>query len=1188
MKKNLRLLCLGLAAATFTAGFAQAENVTSKLINADMEQGVVGWNLKFDSHIWKKNTKRQTTHPGYHGVNNVVLENWKGDATSGLTNNTISQTVKELPNGTYVFGAYVVASLQAQEENRESVTGVTLFANDASVPVATNNPEVKSQKWGHAAKFNVAANVVDGTLTVGLKAEATNANFLLWDNATLYYFGDMDAAAALDEMAKIDMAATVAIADTCVAYKMHVDTAAYLNEQIAAGKALVSAAEAYNTDENVYWAIRLANNSIADYRSLNSAIVEAEEVAAGDWNASVAEYVDALNALIVEAKAVYEAAATARPELNEKKTALNEAAALVSLDSCYDVMDGMNDIVQDLNPSDELGEYSEAMINQLYDLLGEVDLALEAAFAGEESAVRTHDIYDSLYVAIQDILANPNSVDEFPIVIERSDEAVLNYNLIKGATVDESGVATYTSKTYRFQYPLTKVRFTIKETGSNGLTGSYPFFTLSSFEMFDENGEEIYLSADDITSNACHNTLNPGSPDGQGILGLVDDDPATFFHSTWGVTVNEPHYIEVALPEGQYSAFSFAMTARSSSHTHQFPAVLEINHLSDAAANLQSAIGAAKGMNAYRGTAPGFYNADLTAFNEALAAAEALMGTEASDADIMAAIAKLEEEQTKLDEIGIVMPEPGKSYRFISAGPFFGKQGVQKAITTHSDSTKTNWLWWETASPDSAQQEFSFEVIDAGKSQYAIKHVASGLYVGALYDNEGEVVDNAFGLNVAKDTVVLESLGYGQFGFVHEDRMMHCGDHNSGTASTSTGWYGGISGVSSSLVSWRTAAHDASAWYIREARVLPYAAKSLSDLNFESETITLYSGINALTLTADKDCAYANLKVYDLLGAEIPATVAHSGATATVVLDTTVVEAFSFAFTNAEGVATVTVDGAISKLSILQDAYEAAVAVNPTPGDQIGQVSDLAEYKAAIAAAEAILANGGTDEAIQQAANDLDSAVVHLVYNLPLADKEYFLISALPAFKENHGVDVAVYAKEDNSLCWSYVGVSDPAYLWKFIPTEPMYGSPAFYIQNVACGTYTPSWVSNSNPLVMVAETAATQPYRIDVHSDSVMTLSDANYLDANLHMAGHGGGSSAFGSMVHWGSTVGTASALRIVEKEHYLSEVMAGIEDVEFVDEYVAPAKKGFYDLFGRRIEAPAATGIYIVDGKKRVIKK
>ena len=88
MKKNLRLLCLGLAAATFTASFAQAENYTSKLVNADMEKGVIGWSIDFDSHIWKKNTKSQAAKRGFHGVTNVVVENWKSDATSGLTDNT--------------------------------------------------------------------------------------------------------------------------------------------------------------------------------------------------------------------------------------------------------------------------------------------------------------------------------------------------------------------------------------------------------------------------------------------------------------------------------------------------------------------------------------------------------------------------------------------------------------------------------------------------------------------------------------------------------------------------------------------------------------------------------------------------------------------------------------------------------------------------------------------------------------------------------------------------------------------------------------------------------------------------------------------------------------------------------------------------------------------------------------------
>ena len=283
MKKNLRMLCLGLAAATFSAGFAQAENdVTSKLMNADMEKGVIGWTIDFDSHIWKKNTKNQAAKRGFHGMNNTVLENWKSDATSGLSDNTISQTVNNLPNGTYVFGAYVGASQQGSEEsNRATVTGVTMFANEATVAVATDNPDNSAIKEAHTAKFNVAATVTDGTLTVGIKAESTNANYLVMDNATLYYFGDMDAAAALDEMAKIDMAATVAIADTCFAHHMNADTLAAITEAKAAAEAVATADAAWQADEDLYWAIYKATRSIGDYRSFNNAIAAAEVIAAG-------------------------------------------------------------------------------------------------------------------------------------------------------------------------------------------------------------------------------------------------------------------------------------------------------------------------------------------------------------------------------------------------------------------------------------------------------------------------------------------------------------------------------------------------------------------------------------------------------------------------------------------------------------------------------------------------------------------------------------------------------------------------------------------------------------------------------------------------------------------------------------------------------------------------------------------
>ena len=60
------------------------------------------------------------------------------------------------------------------------------------------------------------------------------------------------------------------------------------------------------------------------------------------------------------------------------------------------------------------------------------------------------------------------------------------------------------------------------------------------------------------------------------------------------------------------------------------------------------------------------------------------------------------------------------------------------------------------------------------------------------------------------------------------------------------------------------------------------------------------------------------------------------------------------------------------------------------------------------------------------------------------------------------------------------------------------------------------------------------------------------------------------------------------VVEADAYYVQYYTDIEDVELTEQPVAPAVKGIYDLFGRRIDTPATTGIYIVDGVKRVIKK
>ena len=112
MKKNLRLLCLGLASAIFACGFAQVDN-TSLLKNADMEQGLRGWS--FEGINMKKNTKDVNFRKvGFHGMSQGVQEAWDGNGEP-LNDGYVMQRVKNLPDGTYVFGAYAAASKQGTE-----------------------------------------------------------------------------------------------------------------------------------------------------------------------------------------------------------------------------------------------------------------------------------------------------------------------------------------------------------------------------------------------------------------------------------------------------------------------------------------------------------------------------------------------------------------------------------------------------------------------------------------------------------------------------------------------------------------------------------------------------------------------------------------------------------------------------------------------------------------------------------------------------------------------------------------------------------------------------------------------------------------------------------------------------------------------------------------------------------------
>lgn len=83
---------------------------------------------------------------------------------------------------------------------------------------------------------------------------------------------------------------------------------------------------------------------------------------------------------------------------------------------------------------------------------------------------------------------------------------------------------------------------------------------------------EVILQADKptedwyISSNADQNT-GGGSSDGGGIAALVDNNSDTYFHTRWGgAVVDEPHYIQVDMGEGNIiQSFKFSYMARNDS-----------------------------------------------------------------------------------------------------------------------------------------------------------------------------------------------------------------------------------------------------------------------------------------------------------------------------------------------------------------------------------------------------------------------------------------------------------------------------------------------------------------------------------------------------------------------------------------------------------------------------------------------
>lgn len=1258
MKKNLRLLCLGLAAATITCGFAQ-EDKTSLLKNADMEQGVKGWS--FDGvDVVGKNTKPAATKIGFHGMSNGVQEAWHSSVSNPLGDSYVMQRLSNLPSGTYVFGAYAAAAKQHNRNdicernaegghilienakgekahqysdwwsNRDSIYGVVLFANDDTVRVATDNPDMneKGVLWAHSSKFNVAVTLTDadekkGYMDVGMRVASTNANYIVWDNATLYYFGNMSKEEALDAMAEIDMTKAAAIADTLTAYVMQNDTLAALVAAIDAAAAKTStAATLWDDSEEIHQAAALARKSIIDYNNLKKNIETATRVYnCENWQYVTEDYLPMLGDFLVVAEAAYAAKEMDRAALTELRSELNWYVGAVKFDSVYVALDELTAFMEEVkNKEGQPGGYSAVQYNTLAELNEEL-LDTMAYFeetwgeAYDKEYFNPNNIWPyvaRVYAAIEEVKNNPLSAEytSMPIEFKTAENGWIegvdaSYNTAKG-------LVAYTSPMYRFEGPISNFRITVKKN-KNGKK----FFCLSELEFFDGTGAKIAVDETMLSTNADHVGNHPEDegPEGNGIPALFDGDHTTYFHSEWKNDVGADHYLEVNLPNGGYDAFSFRMISRDNSsgynQTHTFPGEMVISTPMPKREELESTLARAKALNAYSGNEIGFYEKDFSYLTDVIAEVEAALEGWPSESECATMNNNLKRQITNFEadaDKSVHLPVPGKVYHIISGFPgFYEKQSVEKALTVHTDTI--NALWWGNANSDSLAQKFMFEpvledgeqfikedIVDNGDGTttttvyyaYTIKSVATNLYVDSAFVGDPKTLKL---VEEATDTIFLKGLGRGQWNIIAKGSMLHCGDHNSGNLGNTAGAYGGIWGLGSRIVPYGGGIDGASAWFIREMPELPLDV-AVSGAEFKSECFH-FSPANTITLTANKACAFKNLALYDMYGKAIAIdSLVVSGNKATITATAKDLVECAFSFTNSEGVSSVSFNAFqfTADITRLQTAYDAAVAVAPVEGTEVMQYADLSAYNAALAEAEAMIENGAESAEIDAMIAKLEAVVAALVPNMPEAGKYYNIFSGLAAFEKNHGYRMAMYTKE-SKLWWAQENECEWNRLWQFEPAteaeltalnvEDAANVKAYYIKSVATGKYIGKADGKSTHIEMTSAKSSTVPYTITALQGSIVALAGANDETNRLHGAGHGEGANKNGSIVYWNSGLGTASIWTI-------SEAQYDATDIDFSEiEPETAVVKGTFDLFGRRIAAPTAPGVYIIDGRKKLVK-
>lgn len=141
-----------------------------------------------------------------------------------------------------------------------------------------------------------------------------------------------------------------------------------------------------------------------------------------------------------------------------------------------------------------------------------------------------------------------------------------------------TGQYHFDSKVITLSKPTNKLRFRVVGTvqgtnggGPNDPSGLYPFFTMAEFYLYDADGKQVTLTADNFKTNA--QETKSSSDNVNTVAHLCDGDKTSIFHSSYSTTPNTYHYIEVTLPSAMQS-FKFSFDGRSTATN--IPAMIQV------------------------------------------------------------------------------------------------------------------------------------------------------------------------------------------------------------------------------------------------------------------------------------------------------------------------------------------------------------------------------------------------------------------------------------------------------------------------------------------------------------------------------------------------------------------------------------------------------------------------------------